>query len=90
MCQHYTKGVITMNFDLNAILTAITTVGFPIVCCGGLFYYLIFKDKKHKDEIQVLSDTLTENVSAMTTAINNNTIVMAEICGKLGVDVTLD
>ena len=79
-----------MNFDLNALLTAITTVGFPIVCCGGLFWYLVFKDKKHKDEIGILSKTLTENTQAMTDAINNNTVVMAEICGKLGVDINND
>lgn len=35
--------------DTNAILNAITTVGFPIVCCIVLAYYF-YKDNKYRQE----------------------------------------
>lgn len=38
--------------DFNAILTAISTVGFPIAACGGLFYLY---DKTIKDLTTILN-----------------------------------
>lgn len=40
--------------DFNAIITAISTVGFPIVCCGVLF----IQNNK-------LRDTVEENTKAV-------------------------
>ena len=38
--------------DFENVITAITTVGFPIVACGGLFYLY---DKTIKDLTTVLN-----------------------------------
>lgn len=54
--------------EIAEILTAITTVGFPIVAYGALFWYIITKDKAHADE-----------VNKMTTAIENNTIALTKL-----------
>lgn len=40
--------------DFNAIITAISTVGFPIVCCGVLFV-----------QNNKLRDTVEENTKAV-------------------------
>lgn len=40
--------------DFNAIITAISTVGFPIVCCGVLFV-----------QNNKLRDTVEENTKAI-------------------------
>lgn len=40
--------------DFNAIITAVSTVGFPIVCCGVLF----IQNNK-------LRDTVEENTKAV-------------------------
>lgn len=40
--------------DFNAIITAVSTVGFPIVCCGVLF----IQNNK-------LRDTVEENTKAI-------------------------
>lgn len=45
--------------DYNAIMQAISTVGFPIVCCGVLFY----QNDKLRATIDDLKDTLTENTA---------------------------
>ena len=43
--------------DYNAIMQAISTVGFPIVCCGVLFY----QNDKLRQTIDSLKDTINEN-----------------------------
>lgn len=40
--------------DFNAIITAVSTVGFPIVCCGVLFV-----------QNNKLRDTVEENTKAI-------------------------
>ena len=53
---------------MEDILTAISTVGFPIVCCLILGYLLIQEQAAHKEE----SARLVES-------INNNTLIMREL-----------
>lgn len=48
--SRYFKEVLTMEF--NDIITAISTVGFPIIACGGLFYLY---DRTIKDLTTVLN-----------------------------------
>ena len=47
--------------DLNTALSAISTVGFPIVCCGVLFY----QNNKLSETLGELKDTLTENTTML-------------------------
>lgn len=58
---------------MNEVLTAISTVGFPIVACSGLFWYIVKNDERHREEINKLSE-----------AVTNNTLVMTRILGSLG------
>ena len=59
--------------DVQSITTVITTVGFPIAVCLILFWYINKIQEQHKAE----TDKLAE-------ALNNNTLVMQELVGKLG------
>lgn len=59
--------------EMTEIITAITTVGFPIVAYGALFWYILTKDKAHADETK-----------AMTEAINNNTIALQRLLDEFG------
>lgn len=52
--------------DFNAIMQAISTVGFPIVCCGVLFY----QNNKLVETINDLKVTLTENTTILKTLSN--------------------
>jgi len=53
---------------MNDIITAISSVGFPIVCTLIMGYLLIEEQKNHKEEMAQLKD-----------AIHGNTIVMTEL-----------
>lgn len=53
---------------MKDVLTAISTVGFPIVACIALAYYCYILEKWH-----------TQQVANLTNAINNNTIVVQKL-----------
>ena len=49
----------------NEILTAITTVGFPIVACGGLAWYIKYLTDVHKKECDDMRKSLDANTQVM-------------------------
>ena len=52
--------------DVNAIMTAISTVGFPICACGALFWMINKQDESHKQEVNSLRAVLEANTQALT------------------------
>lgn len=61
--------------DGQAIITAISTIGFPIVMCLILLKFQKDESKEHKEETE-----------KFTEALNKNTIVLQKLCDKMGVD----
>lgn len=61
--------------DIQVILTAISTVGFPIVACGGLFWL-----------VNKISDQHNQEVEKMTEALNNNTIAITKLTERMNKD----
>jgi hypothetical protein len=53
--------------DFNSIMQAVSTVGFPIVCCGVLFY----QNNKLTQTINDLKVTLVENTTILKTITNH-------------------
>lgn len=47
--------------DFNVLMQAVSTVGFPIVCCGILFY----QNSKLTQTISDLKTTLAENTTML-------------------------
>lgn len=76
------KGGEYMN--INDILTAVTTVGFPIVCCGAMMYYVKYTTDKHREEIETLNTQHKDEMKEVTSAINNNTLALQKLCDKMG------
>ena len=52
--------------DVNSITQLIGSLGFPIVCCGALFWRMIKSDEKHQQEMDKMSDALNNNTLALT------------------------
>lgn len=61
--------------DFTTVLQAISTVGFPIVICIILLWYIKSLIETHKAEM----DNVTE-------AIKNNTLVIQRLCDKMDVE----
>lgn len=53
--------------DVTMVTQLIGSLGFPIVCCGALFWYLVKEKDAHKAEME----ELRKSVEANTTAINS-------------------
>lgn len=52
--------------DVNTIIQLVGSLGFPIVCCGALFWRMIKSDEQHKQEMDKISDALNNNTVALT------------------------
>ena len=59
--------------DITMVTQLVGSLGFPIVCCGALFWYLVKEKDAHKGEME----QLRKSVEANTTAINS-------LCQHLG------
>lgn len=59
--------------DVTMVTQLIGSLGFPIVCCAALFWYLVKEKDAHKEEIE----ELRKSVEANTNAINS-------LCQHLG------
>lgn len=51
--------------DINAITTMIQTLGFPVICCGILFWRIIKESDNHKAEMAKITDALNNNTKAL-------------------------
>lgn len=72
--------------NANEIASLVGSLGFPIVCCGALFWYVIktMKDFSNKIEksIKELSDSITKNTDATTKLVTT-----VELLTKIGNDI---
>ena len=51
--------------DYEMLMTFITTLGFPIVVCCALFWYINKMSESHKEEIDLLRETITDNTTLL-------------------------
>lgn len=69
--------------DMQTILQAITTVGFPIVCCGAMMWYIKYSTDQNRDDLTALNEMHRAEMLEMTQAVNNNTVVLNRLCELL-------
>ena len=68
--------------DANTITTLIGSVGFPIVACIAMGWYVKYQTDQNNKEVENMRKVHKEDVQ-MTEAINNNTIVMQKLVDKI-------
>lgn len=61
---------------VNDIITLISSVGFPIVCCAVLFWFMYKVNNQHSEDMQRITET-----------INENTRVLIKLAERLGDDI---
>lgn len=59
--------------DAQTLMTAISTLGFPICMCGALFWYMIKQNELHQNESK-----------EMRTAINSLEEAILKLTERLG------
>ena len=69
------------------VMTLIQTVGFPIVMCGLMAWYVKYISDKNREQIAAEREAHKEEMNEVIKAINNNTIVIEKLIAKLDVPV---
>lgn len=70
--------------EVPAVLSAISQVGFPIVCVIAMAWYVKYITDKNREEINRINEKHDTEMKEITTAINNNTLALQRLCDKLG------
>lgn len=70
-----------MNTD---IINIITSVGFPIVACVAMGYYVKYVTDQNRKDIHDMNELHRQEMSDITTALNNNTIALEKLCSMIG------
>ena len=52
--------------DVNAIVSLISNVGFPVAVCIALFFYMEKQNERHENETDKLNKTVQSNTNVLT------------------------
>ena len=52
--------------DIQVIGQLVASLGFPIVACGAMFWFINKQDTRHNDEMGELRKSLENNTSVLT------------------------
>lgn len=70
--------------DINSFVQFIQNVGFPIACCGALFWQMNKLNEQHKQEITTIMEQHKEEVASLREALDRNTQAMDRLGDRLG------
>ena len=65
--------------DANAILQAVGTLGFPIVCAVAMAWYVKYITDRNREDIDKLNMQHRQEMKEVTTALNNNTLALQKL-----------
>lgn len=64
---------------MNDIIAAISTVGFPIVACVGLGWFVKYQTDQNNAEVAEMRKEHLDEISKVTEALNNNTLAIQRL-----------
>lgn len=67
---------------MNDVAQLITTLGFPIVSCLGLAWYVKYQTDNNNKEVREMRQEHQEEINKVTEALNNNTLALQKLCDK--------
>ena len=51
--------------NIETVIQAVSSLGFPIVVAAALFWYITKKDEQHNEEIKSLKESIDKNSSIL-------------------------
>ena len=69
--------------DLNTILQAIATVGFPICACIVIGWYFSKVNDNYRNDIKEITASHKEEISQLSKVIQDNSLVIQKLCDSL-------
>lgn len=70
--------------DVNVILQAVGTLGFPIVCAVAMAWYVKYITDRNREDIDKLNEQHKQEMKEVTTALNNNTLALQKLSDVIG------
>ena len=65
------------------VVQLISSVGFPIVACLGMGWYVKYQTDSYREEVKDMQKEHKEEIQKMSDALNNNTAALQRLCDKL-------
>jgi hypothetical protein len=75
---------VVKSMDVNAILQAVGTLGFPIVCAIAMAWYVKYTTDRNREDIDKLNEQHKQEMKEVTTALNNNTLAIQKLTDVFG------
>lgn len=69
--------------NMSDVIQLISTVGFPIVCCIAMGWYVKYTTDKSREQIDSMNAQHKAEMETVTEAINNNTLALQKLSDKL-------
>ena len=65
--------------DANAIITLVQSIGFPVVMCGAMAYYVKYMSDRNREDLAAERQQHDDEMKQVTEAIKNNTIALQKL-----------
>lgn len=69
--------------DIASITQLITAVGFPVVACILMGYYIKLQTDNYRGDVAALQTQHKEEMLKVTEAVNNNTLALTKLADAL-------
>ena len=73
--------------DVNVILQAVGTLGFPIVCAISMAWYVKYITDRNREDVGKLNEQHQQEMKEVTMALNNNTLALQKLSDVIGNEV---
>lgn len=67
-------------------ITIIGSVGFPIVACFGMAWWVKYSTDQNNARMDKIQTEHKEEIQKVTEALNNNTLALQKLCSRLEKD----
>lgn len=69
--------------DANAIIQMIGSLGFPIVACIAMGWYVKYQTDQNNKEVKEMREEHRREIEKVTEALNNNTLAIQKLSDHL-------
>ena len=65
--------------DVNGIISVVSSLGFPVACCGVVGWYVKYISDKNREQLDKIMDQHQTEIKEVTQALNNNTLAITRL-----------
>lgn len=65
--------------DSTQIINVVQSIGFPIVMCGAMGWFVFYMFNKNNEQVQKIQEQHQEEIQELQQAIDNNTLALTKV-----------